>query len=685
MTAPPAIARVEDVSLAYDGGDRPVLALGHVSVTIGPGEALGLVGESGCGKSTLAYLLLGYVRRGGRVIGGRVEVTGRDLLHLDRRDLATLRGRRIGFVPQNPASALSPGMRVGEQVAEVLRAHRVSPTRAAATTRVAELLAAVGLPDPPRTARRYPHQLSGGQQQRIVIAMALACTPDLVVLDEPTTGLDVTTQAQIVALLNDLRQRTHAALLYVSHDLGLLAQIADRIGVMYAGRLVELAETAELFRRPAHPYTRGLLGSLPRLTAAGVRLDRLLRGYFRLADLPDGCSFAPRCDFAEPACFAEPQSLAAISPRHLVACRRSAALPAAGDVSAPPAGLARAMDGQPPLLSIEGVSLAYRVPRLLGGWLGGHPPRAVVRDLTLHIGAGETFALVGESGSGKSTIARAVSGLLAPETGRITFHGVPLPTRVAHRSLALRRQIQYIFQNPDASLNPRARVGEILGRPLALFFGLSGSDARTAVGAALGDVQLDASYARRFADELSGGERQRIAIARALVARPELLVCDEILSALDVSVQAGVLALLRQLKQERGLTMLFIAHDLSVVRAVADRVGVLYGGQLLEIGTAEAVFAPPYHPYTHLLLSAIPAPGRPPLRLASREGAPLGSAGCPFAGRCPWQPGSLCDEVPPPWREIGASQIRCHLPVADLAARAHDHPVLPSPAEKSTA
>ena len=677
MTEALAVVRTDDISLTYDTSDRPTLALRHVSLAIRKGEALGLVGESGCGKSTLAYLLVGYVRRGGQVVGGRVEMDGADLLRLGRRDLARLRGRRIGFVPQNPASALSPGMRVGEQVAEVLRAHGVSRTREAATARVTELLAAVGLSDPSRAARRYPHQLSGGQQQRIAIASALACAPDLVVLDEPTTGLDVTTQAQIVALLNDLRRRTGVAMLYVSHDLGVLAQIADRIGVMYAGRVVELAETAELFARPLHPYTRGLLGSMPRLTASGVRLDRPMRGYLRLAELPAGCPFAPRCEFSEPACFDEPQSLVTTTSGHLVACRRWTELPAPRDGVGLIASTRRT-PGKAALLSVEGASLSYRAPRLAGSWLAGPAPRAVVRDLTFQVVEGETFALVGESGSGKSTIARGISGLLAPTAGRITFGGTLLPGRVGQRSPALRRRIQYIFQNPDASLNPRARIREILGRPLALFFGLTGRDALRAIDAALADVQLDASYGRRFADELSGGERQRVAIARALVARPELLICDEILSALDVSVQAGILELLGRLKQEHGLTMLFIAHDLAVVRAVADRVGVLYGGQLLDTGTTEEVFAPPYHPYTHLLLSAIPSPGRPPLPLVRPEGLPGSPEGCPFSDRCPWQPGSVCREVPPPWRETGASQrVRCHLSIGELAAHAREHPALP--------
>jgi peptide/nickel transport system ATP-binding protein len=303
-----------------------------------------------------------------------------------------------------------------------------------------------------------------------------------------------------------------------------------------------------------------------------------------------------------------------------------------------------------------------------------------VPDLTFHIGSGETFALVGESGSGKSTVARAISGLLAPRAGRMVFDGAELPGAVADRRPELRRRIQYIFQNPDASLNPRARVVETLARPLALFFGLRGAGARGAIDAALGDVQLDTSYARRFPDELSGGERQRVAIARALVARPDLLICDEILSALDVSVQAGILALLGRLQREHRLAMLFIAHDLAVVRAVADRVGVLYRGQLLETGTTAEVFSPPYHPYTHLLLSAIPHPGRRPTRAPAREATPEWvPRGCVFAGRCAWQPGPLCEDVAPPWREAGGGlRVRCHLPVEELRARAQASPVLPA-------
>jgi peptide/nickel transport system ATP-binding protein len=665
VTEAPALAALDDVSLTYDTGHRRLPALDRVSLTIGRGEVVGLVGESGCGKSTLAYLLLGYVGRGGRVSHGRVRLDGLDLLGLDRRRLGGLRGRRVGLVPQNPSTALSPGMPVGEQVSEVLEAHGMGGTADAVHARVVDLFAAVGLPAPAASVHRYPHQLSGGQQQRVAIAMALACDPDLVVLDEPTTGLDVTTQAQIVALLAELRERRRLSMLYVSHDLALLAQIADRMGVMYAGHLVELAHTADLFSRPAHPYTRALLASMPRPSTAGGRLARPLRGHLRHDELPAGCAFAPRCDFAEPACFAEPQSLGpATSAGHLVACRRWTALPGPepldGEMTAP-----RAPTAGTPLLALEGVTLAYRAHRLLGA----ARPRPVVHDLTLQVMPGEIVALVGESGSGKSTVARAISGLLPPVAGRLLFDGRLLPGQVARRSPELCRRIQYIFQNPDASLNPRARVGEILARPLALFFRSAGAGARAAVEAALDDVQLDRSHARRFPDELSGGERQRVAIARALVARPDLLICDEILSALDVSVQAGILALLDRLRRERRVAILFIAHDLAVVQAVADRLGVLYRGVLLETGTTESVFRPPYHPYTRLLLSAIPSLER---RLSPDPGAARAAGaearGCPFAGRCAWQPGPVCDEQRPPWRDAGTgARIRCHVPIEELA------------------
>ncbi len=664
------LVEVLDLDLAYRHQDDWLRVLHGVSFTIGHGETFGLVGESGCGKSTVAYQLLGYRRPNARVEGGAVLFEGRDMLRLSRPELDRLRGNRIALVPQNPTTALSPGMRVGEQITEVLLLHGAASDGAAAGRRAVELFRLVGLPASERIDRRYPHQLSGGQQQRVIIAMALACDPALVVLDEPTTGLDVTTQAQILELLRDLRRRLGMSMLYVTHDLGVLAEIADRVGVMYAGRMVEVAPTAALFGNPRHPYTRGLIASLPRVDEAGPR-GRPLRGLLRRDELPAGCPFQPRCDAAEPSCAITMQRLEAVDPGHEVACQRWHRLDAPASEPARDGTRLAPPLGEAPVLAVEGIDLRYDATASWGRWFAPPAP-PVVSGLGFAIAAGETFALVGESGSGKSTIARAISGMIAPAAGRILFEGRPLPGLVRARTTDQRRRIQYIFQNPDASLNPRARVGSILGRPLDLFGAASGAMVAEGVARALDEVRLDAGYATRFPDQLSGGERQRVAIARALIANPTLLLCDEILSALDVSVQASIIELLRRLRLELRLTLLFISHDLAVVRHLADRVGVLYRGRLMEVGRVADIFAPPFHPYTHSLLMAVPGVRKEADRAAlgpAPSGAP--GKGCVFAGRCPWQAGPQCENEPPPWRttETGL-QIRCHIPLDGLAQRA---------------
>jgi peptide/nickel transport system ATP-binding protein len=525
----------------------------------------------------------------------------------------------------------------------------------------------VGLPRAADLIARFPHQLSGGQQQRVCIALALACDPDLVVLDEPTTGLDVTTQQQIVNLLNSLRSRLDMAMLYVTHDLGLLAQIASRIGVMYAGHLVETAETAELFRAPRHPYTQGLIGSVPRIDRPQGESPPPLRGFLRRNELPPGCAFAPRCDLATPRCREEPQALIETGANHFAACWRWRDAAALRQVPATASGR-RKKTGAAPLLEVQGVSIAYGQRRGIWGRLFPGRLTDAVRNIDIAVARGETFALVGESGSGKSTMARAVSGLLAPREGRILFNGEPLSPLVRHRTRDQRRRIQFVFQNPDASLNPRARIGAILARPLEMFG--EAADIASRVAAALADVRLDGAYARRFSDELSGGERQRVAIARALIADPQLLICDEVLSALDVSVQANILELLGKLRTDRDVAMLFISHDLAVVRSFADRVGVLFGGELMSVGPVERIYAPPHHPYTLSLLEAVPridvVRASKPRRPAAPQ-PPAVKPKCAYAGRCAFQLGQTCVDTEPPWQDAGGGlAIRCHLPVSDL-------------------
>ena len=669
-----AVAEVRGLSFAYRHGEGWLPVLDGVSFSIERGEVFGLVGESGCGKSTVAYTLLGYRARNSRVLAGEVLVRGRNVLAMSREELDALRGRRVSLVPQNPTTALSPHMRVARQVAEVLLRHGVAGARDEALARASELLHLVGLPEPETFGRRYPHQLSGGQQQRVCIAMALACGPDLVVLDEPTTGLDVTTQEQVIRLLLSLRARLGMSMLYVTHDLGLLGEIADRVGVMYAGHMVEIAPTAELYRHPRHPYTRGLIASIPRIDQTEQAPGRPLRGLLRRDELPAGCPFFPRCDVSEPGCADNRQVLSPVTPDHAVACQRWRALAAPSPVGDPAeAEVDAAPAASVAVLALEGVSLSYGQGATWFERVFAAPVRPVVTDVSFEIKESECFALVGESGSGKSTIARAVSGLLEPVEGRILFEGRPIGGPVHRRGREVRRKIQYIFQNPDDSLNPRTRIGAILSRPLEIFFSPDRARRREAVAGALQEVRLDAGFARRYPDQLSGGERQRVAIARALIADPVLLLCDEVLSALDVSVQSNILDLFKRLRRETRVAMLFISHDLAVVRALADRVAVLFHGHLCEVGEVDEIFAPPFHPYTYSLLMAVPGVQRGPRRGAAVEvlPAPRDGRGCPFAGRCPWQLGTLCEDTPPPWRAAGRGlRIRCHLAIDDLIDRA---------------
>jgi peptide/nickel transport system ATP-binding protein len=630
-----------------------------VNFSVSPGEVFGLVGESGCGKSTVALQLLGYQHPSLRVETGEVFFKGRDLTKMSRPQLDRLRGNRISYVPQNPTTALNPAIRIGKQLSEILQAHGKFARGRDLTERIATLLTLVRLPHDSEFHRRYPHQLSGGQQQRVCIAIALACNPDLVVLDEPTTGLDVTTQEQIIELLVDLRARIRMSMLYVTHDLGLLAQIADRVGVMYAGQMVEIASTDALFDTPRHPYTRGLIDSIPRIDNVSGASPRPLKGFLQRQLLPTGCAFSPRCDFSLKQCAEAPQSLKPAGEGRLVACWRWKDI--VKPVSPTVEPTTQPKGSSDPLLRLDQVSIRYN---------RGRRAYTVVRDISFTISEGETFALVGESGSGKSTIARAISGLVPPSAGNISLRSKTLSKSLRERTKEERRLVQFIFQNPDASLNPRARISRILARPLEFFFASGAAEIQASVRDALGDVRLDSSYAGRFPDELSGGERQRIAIARALVAQPLLLLCDEILSALDVSVQANILALLKRLKKERSIAMLFISHDLAVVRLLADHVCVLFRGEIMEIGSGEEVFAPPFHPYTHSLLQAVPNPAKRKRSLDLRRrvaDSPYSGAGCVYAGRCPWQMGELCVRDRPPWRKTSEGhRIRCHLPVERL-------------------
>ncbi len=655
---------VRNLNIAYGAKSSWTNVVQDVSFEIAGGEAFGLVGESGCGKSTVAYRLLGYGTINSLVQTGEVLFDGTDLLKLDTNSLTKLRGNRIALVPQNPTTSLSPGMRVGSQIREMIAAHRALPDGMSMQSRIVELFALVGLPD---VGHRYPHELSGGQQQRVAIAMAVACNPDLLVLDEPTTGLDVTTQRQIIQLLGDLRSRIGMAMLYVTHDLALLAQIADRVGVMYAGQLVEVAPCDQLLAAPAHPYSRGLITSIPTVDGTDRRAQGL-RGVLRRDQMSTGCKFEPRCDFATAACRTTPQVLEPFGEMRSVACMkwREATVPQTPAVKPRPGARTAAKPGR--LLSIADLNLSYGKPSIFDRFLGKTSP-SIVRDIDLELRAGEVVALVGESGSGKSTIARAISGRLPPRAGLISLDGDLLASTLKSRSVEQLRQIQYIFQNPDASLNPRRRIRAILERPLA-HFGIEMDE--MALEGVLENVGLHAGYLDRFPEQLSGGERQRIAIARALLVNPKLLICDEILSALDVSVQARIVELLRSLKEKHAVAMLFISHDLAVVQQLADRVAVLYKGALMQLADTDTLLDAPLHPYTEMLLEAAPGlskdhyVSRPPAMPASKA---VHGIGCPLAGRCPRQVGTICAETRPPVQETGSGFVRCHVPLDRLLFR----------------
>ncbi len=628
---------VSGLSVAFPTPGGDLHALQDVGLAVERGGALALVGESGSGKSTVVLALLGLLGRA-RVDARRMAWDGVDL----RTHAAALRGRRIATVFQDPSSCLNPALTVGTQVAEPLLVHARLPA-AEARVRAEALLAEVGLPRPAALMASYPHQLSGGMKQRVAIAAALAAEPELLLLDEPTTALDVTVEAGILDLLADLRARRGLSLLLVSHNLGIVSRLCDRAVVLYAGRVVEDGAVGAVLRAPRHPYARGLLAAMPRLGA--VTLAPIPGSLPDLRHPDPGCNFRPRCPFAAGGC-EQPQVMdgAADSAR----CHR------ADEVAGEP-WPAPALAGERP--QAGGALVQADHLRCHFG-----PVRAV-EDVSVDIARSEVLGLVGESGCGKTTLGWMMLRLQKSDAGSLMFAGEAVP---AVPDLAFRRRAQIVLQNPDTALNPRHRVDAILRRPLR-HFGLDSSAAEIARLLAL--VRLPASYATRYPHQLSGGEKQRVGIARALASRPDFLVCDEAVSALDMSVQAATLNLLAELRRTLGLSMLFISHDIGVVAYLADRVAVMYGGVIMELGPAASVLRPPYHPYTEALLSAVPTIGGAAqrIRLAGEPGDAPPGEGCRFATRCHRRIGPVCDE-PPPWRSLGDGHgVRCHIPAAELA------------------
>jgi peptide/nickel transport system ATP-binding protein len=668
------VLETRDLHVTYGDGPGQVQALRGVSIQVHAGEIVGLVGESGSGKSTLGFAAIGHLGAGAHRVRGEVLYRGVDLGRLTPGDLRQVRGREIAMVYQDPAASLNPALTVGTHVREVLREHLAMPG-ARARVRSRELLESVGLAHATELLARYPHQLSGGQQQRVVIATAIACDPTLLIMDEPTTGLDVTSEARILDLVRALKTQVRSGILYITHNLGVVARVCDRVVVLYAGEVVEEASVADAFARPRHPYTQALLAALPDVRRP-ERVPSPIPGM-----LPEhretrmGCTFAPRCPHARDECWTRTPGLEPAGDSHEVRCWR---WPEIGDEYAGQTTAMAPEASHPPgelMLEIERLGKAYGGGRTLLGLGPGRRSVLAVDDVTLELRTGETLAIVGESGSGKTTLARCVVGLVPPDRGKVCLGRRPLAAQARRRPPERRRDMQMVFQHPDSSLNPVHSVLEAIGRPLRRFRGIKGrAERRRAVQQILTLVKLGAGYLHRYPGQLSGGEKQRIAIARAIAGDPRVVVCDEPVSALDVSVQATVLSLLRQLQHQRGYAYLFISHDLSVVRHLAHRVAVMYRGQIVEQGRTEEIFTPPYHPYTEALLSAIPVPD--PTVSESRihldetpEGTQSRDQGCRFAPRCPRRLGMVCDTEIPPIAEVAPGHvIRCHIPVAELRA-----------------
>ena len=681
--------------------DATVHAVDGVSLTVGAGECLGLVGESGSGKTMTVRSVLRLLPPGGQITAGSIVLAGTELTTLSERSIESIRGNEVGMVFQDPSSSLDPTMTIGRQIAESVAVHR-GADRGAAGARAVEMLGLVRMPEPERVAAMFPHQLSGGMRQRAMIAAALACEPRLLIADEPTTALDVTIQREILELIDDLRVQLHMAVILVTHDLGVIAGRSERVAVMYGGRIIELAQTAALFAGPRHPYTEALFGALPEMAGQASRSLYSIPG--RPPDLtvhPAGCSFAPRCrQVRDEWCGSHDPVLDGEHPAHTYACffplaanglagQGGARLPVSSWAGGPaaarlpvdgadaqPAG----SDGSEPLLQVSGLTKTYHVERRVLDRRGRDV--SAVAGVSFELQAGRTFGLVGESGCGKTTIARLLVGLERPDGGSIVFGGNDLGALPPRERRRQGSGIQLMFQDAFSSLDPRMRVRSILAEPLAIQKTFRRRGRRRQVARILEEVGLPAEAASRYPREFSGGQRQRLALARALIQRPALIVADEPVSALDVSVQAQILNLMRKLQRQYELSYLFISHDLSVVRYMADTIGVMYAGKLVEVGPAEQICMTPAHPYTVGLIDAVPAVTRQPAGRsgavpraaatvvassgsgASPGGDPVALTGCRFRSRCSLA-ADICAEHEPPLRPLaGTGQlVACHFPV----------------------
>jgi peptide/nickel transport system ATP-binding protein len=645
----PWLLEVEDLHVHFVTTRGVVRAVEGLSYKVRAGEVVALVGESGCGKSVSSLAIMRLLAQpAGRIVAGRILFQGNNLLELSEDGMREIRGRDIAMIFQEPMTSLNPVLTIGFQIMEPLLIH-LGMGMEAARARAVELLKMVGIPDPERRLDQYPHQFSGGMRQRVMIAIGLACNPKLIIADEPTTALDVTIQAQILKLMKDLSRDLGIALVVITHNLGVVARYADRVNVMYSARIAEQGTAREIFARPLHPYTAGLLRSVPRLDQPrGRKLETIEGMPPNLLDPPAGCRFAPRCPARLDACIAAPPPLDEVEAGHWSACIRAREMTDGGAaLGLQSASLdlpaAKTLDKAAPLLRVQDLKTHFEVATGLKALSASRATVRAVDGLSFEVFRGETVGLVGESGCGKTTVGRTLLRLENATAGRIDFEGNDV-TRVDGDALkSYRRKIQVIFQDPYSSLNPRMTIGEIIAEPMLVYkLQPNKASARAKVVELLTQVGLFDYMADRYPHELSGGQRQRVGIARALAMQPSFIVCDEPVSALDVSIQAQIINLLEELQQKYGLTYLFIAHDLAVVRHISDRVIVMYLGKVMEIADRDALYAEPLHPYTRALLDAVPIPD--PALEASRQYRVLGGEvpsplnppqGCVFHTRCP--------------------------------------------------
>lgn len=672
-----AVIEVRDLTIEYQLNGQWYPAIREIDLTIDTGQIHGLVGESGSGKSTLGLALMRYLPANARIASGSIRLDGDDLVHKRPDEMARIWGEKLSLVPQNPLAALNPSYPIGDQISEITRQHQ-GLSRKAAWDQAVEMLRRVKIADPHIVARRYPHQLSGGMLQRVTIAMALSTRPRLLVLDEPTTALDVTTQAAILDLFRDLIREQDAAALYISHDLATVAQLCDQITVLYSGEIMSTALIDRIFHAPLHPYTVGLLASIPRhIEATETRLPTIEGIAPSLTERSVGCVFAPRCPIALERCHHEKPLLEGADMGRSVRCHRWREI-LAGEVSVITPVQAAAVTVAPRegyVLRAESLEKSFDQPSLFDRVFRRRVSSVrAVDQVSLQIRARSTFGLVGESGSGKTTLARVIMALDPADAGDLTLLDLPLPRHLDQRGREALCNLQMVFQNPNDTLNPFLTIGQTLGRTIQRLDGRqkSATAIRARVLELLHAVRLPETYADRYPAELSGGEKQRVAIARAFAANPALVVADEPTSSLDVSVQAVILNLLKDLRAEQGASYLLISHDLDVVAYLSDWIAVMYLGQIMETGTPSQVYQTPSHPYTEALVSAIPSPDpsvkRPIVRLEGDVPSPRDlPTGCRFHTRCPRKLGAICEQQAPPMQDAGDGHlIRCHIPIADL-------------------